>query len=201
MADGRLVPSAGAWTGSITAGDVSHRGTFKIFDSNGAWSALFGKPLLKKLKAVHDYNLDIIKIPKGDSWAMLQNWHQSEERTQSPLPTNNNSSNNQHINSKGDHCTSPIRQVLHDKQSSEPVDVAVSQIAPSVTEGQNIKECSSSKEIISEEQDEQKPKKLETLQAQHLLTQDGNKRRTKDEHAKWRVANGQNEKKSQADRH
>jgi hypothetical protein len=48
MADGRLVPSAGAWTGNVTAGDISHRGTFEVFDSNGAWSALFGEPLLKK---------------------------------------------------------------------------------------------------------------------------------------------------------
>ncbi|KAF8228766.1 hypothetical protein L208DRAFT_1130319, partial [Tricholoma matsutake] len=72
MADSRLVPSAG-WTGSVTAGDVSHGGTFEVFDSNGAWSVLFGKPLLKQFKAVHDYDLDVIRIPKGDKWVVLQN--------------------------------------------------------------------------------------------------------------------------------
>jgi hypothetical protein len=140
MADGRLVPSAGAWTGSVTAGDVSHRGTFKIFDSNGAWSVLFGKPLLKKFKAVHDYDLDIIKIPKGNSWVILQNWHQPKGTTQSLLPVNSNSSNNQHINFKGDHCTSPTRQVLPNIQSSEPVDVAISHAAQPIVENHNIKE-------------------------------------------------------------
>ncbi|KAF8222827.1 hypothetical protein L208DRAFT_1320414, partial [Tricholoma matsutake] len=73
MADGRLVPSARTWTEIITAGDVSHKKTFEVFDSNGAWSALFRKPLLEKFKAVHNYNLDTITIPKGDSWVVLQN--------------------------------------------------------------------------------------------------------------------------------
>ena len=44
MADGRLVPSMGVWSGRITVGEVSHTGTFKVFNSNGAWSVLFGNP-------------------------------------------------------------------------------------------------------------------------------------------------------------
>jgi hypothetical protein len=72
MADGRrLVPSAGAWTGNVTAGNISHMGTFEVFDSNGAWAVLFGKPLLKKFKAVHNYDLDIITTPKGDNLVIL----------------------------------------------------------------------------------------------------------------------------------
>ncbi|KAF8240926.1 hypothetical protein L208DRAFT_1230714 [Tricholoma matsutake] len=101
MADGRLVPSAGTWTGSVTAADVSHRGTFEVFDSNGAWSVLFGKPLLKKFKAVHDYDLDIIRIPKDGNWVMLQNQHKLEGRTQSLFPVNSNSGNNQGITPRG----------------------------------------------------------------------------------------------------
>jgi hypothetical protein len=140
MADGRLVPSAGAWTGSITAEEVSHTGTFKVFNSNRAWSVLFGKPLLKKFKAVHNYDLDIIKIPNGNNWVVLQNQHQPKGRTQPLPPANGNPSNNQHTNLKGDHCMSPTRQVSHNKQSSEPVDVAVSQTAQPITGSQDVKE-------------------------------------------------------------
>jgi hypothetical protein len=77
MVDGRLVPSAGIWNGEVTVGNTSHGGTFEVFDSNGAWVVLFGKPLLKTFKAVHDYDLDIVRIPNGDnSWTELQNQHQ-----------------------------------------------------------------------------------------------------------------------------
>jgi hypothetical protein len=64
---------------SVTVEDVSHDGNFEVFDSNGAWSGLFGKPLLKKFKAVHDYNLDMIRIPKGNNWVVLQNQHPPKE--------------------------------------------------------------------------------------------------------------------------
>jgi hypothetical protein len=81
MADRHLIPSAGTWTGEVTVGDVSHKGIFEVFDSNGAWVALFRKTLLTRFKAVHDYNLDTIKIPKGHDWAILQNQHWQEEQT------------------------------------------------------------------------------------------------------------------------
>jgi hypothetical protein len=61
------------------------------------------KTLLKKFKAVHDYNLDIIKIPKDSNWVVLQNQHKLEGRTQSLSLVNSNSSNTQHINFKRDH--------------------------------------------------------------------------------------------------
>jgi hypothetical protein len=110
---------------------------------------------------------------------VLQNQYQPEGRTQSLPPVNGNSSNNQRINSKGDHCASPVRQVFqHDNYISEPVDKAII--------GQTEHESHSGiKAKHSEEQDKQKPKKLETPQAQHPLTQDRNKRHTKDKHAKW----------------
>jgi hypothetical protein len=79
MADGQLVPSSGIWNGKVTVGNTSLSGTFEVFDSNGAWIALFGKPLLTKFKAVHDYDLDIVQIPNSsDNWTELQNQHQQE---------------------------------------------------------------------------------------------------------------------------
>ena len=75
MADGRLIPSIGVWKGKVTVKGVCREGAFKIFKSNGAWAMLFGKPLLRTFKAVHDYAEDIIRIPreKGEEWAVLGN--------------------------------------------------------------------------------------------------------------------------------
>jgi hypothetical protein len=50
-----------------------------------------------------------------------------------------------------------------------------------------------------EEHVEQQPKKQETLQSQHPLTQEGNRRCTKEDCIKWQVANSLNEMKSQKD--
>jgi hypothetical protein len=75
MADGRRVPSIGLWKGKVTVFGVHREGTFEVFNSNGVWAMLFGKPLLKAFNAVHDYTEDIIRIPqaKGTEWAVLMN--------------------------------------------------------------------------------------------------------------------------------
>ena len=75
MADGRCIPSLGLWTGKVTAKGVSREGTFEVFNSNGAWAMLFGKPLLKAFNVVHDYTEDIIRIPRenGMEWVVLTN--------------------------------------------------------------------------------------------------------------------------------
>ncbi|KAI0336934.1 hypothetical protein BDW22DRAFT_1299658, partial [Trametopsis cervina] len=58
MADGRVVRSRGSWTGLITFGGVVRRGSFEVFSSGGAWSFLFGKPLLCAFDVLHDYGMD-----------------------------------------------------------------------------------------------------------------------------------------------
>ncbi|KAF8961967.1 hypothetical protein BDZ97DRAFT_1601620, partial [Flammula alnicola] len=73
MADGRVVPSLGMWIGVVWLGDVERRGAFEVFDSNGAWAVLFGKPLLSSFAAVHDYGLDVIHIPAGSGKLVLAN--------------------------------------------------------------------------------------------------------------------------------
>jgi hypothetical protein len=75
MADGRRVPSVGVWKGRVTVKGTSREGTFEIFNSNGAWAMLFGKPLLKVFDAVHDYTNDTIRIPQeeGTAWTVLTN--------------------------------------------------------------------------------------------------------------------------------
>ncbi|KIM92457.1 hypothetical protein PILCRDRAFT_57292, partial [Piloderma croceum F 1598] len=62
MADGTIVPSCGRWSGRVTLGSQSANGSFEVFPSGGGWSLLFGKPLLRAFKAVHDYENDTLKI-------------------------------------------------------------------------------------------------------------------------------------------
>ncbi|KAJ7143061.1 hypothetical protein C8R44DRAFT_924855, partial [Mycena epipterygia] len=60
MADGRLLPSIGTWTGDVNVDGLTRVGTFEVFDSGGAWALLFGKPLLEAFEAVHDYKADVL---------------------------------------------------------------------------------------------------------------------------------------------
>ena len=122
-----------------------------------------------------------------------------------------------HINHKGDHCASPSRQVPPDNHKKESVDVAISQTALLAKRGQDNEKCINFQgdhcasplrqvsqhhgfmgEVVDEATIEQTDEsgKQETLQNQHPLTQDGNKRCTKEECTKWRVANGLKKKKS-----
>jgi hypothetical protein len=73
MADGTIVPSCGRWSGRVTLGSQSANGSFEVFPSGGGWSLLFGKPLLRAFKAVHDYENDTLKIPHNGNWTVLTN--------------------------------------------------------------------------------------------------------------------------------
>jgi type II secretory pathway component PulJ len=90
------------------------------------------------------------------------------------------------INSKGDLCASPSRQVFqHDNCDGEPVDEVIIE----QTEHQSHQETRTE---LSEQN-------ITVPQTQHPLMQDGNKRHTKAERAHWRVANGLHERRSQAE--
>ena len=62
MANGTLVRLEGTWTGIVVVGSIRTQGTFEIFSSNGAWEALFGKPLLRGFRASHKYINDTITL-------------------------------------------------------------------------------------------------------------------------------------------
>ena len=63
------------WKGRVTVKGTNREGTFEIFNSNGAWAMLFGKPLLKTFDVVHDYTNDTICIShkEGTAWTVLTN--------------------------------------------------------------------------------------------------------------------------------
>ncbi|THV06371.1 hypothetical protein K435DRAFT_592867, partial [Dendrothele bispora CBS 962.96] len=62
MADDSLVPSVAHWEGTVVLGGISVRGEFEVFESGGKWEFLFGKPLLQRFHAIHDYDKDTIQI-------------------------------------------------------------------------------------------------------------------------------------------
>ncbi|KAJ3902955.1 hypothetical protein F5879DRAFT_804480, partial [Lentinula edodes] len=64
MANGSVVPGTAHWKGRVSVKGVEEDGGFEVFDSGGSWKFLFGKPLLERFSAVHDYRKDAI-ILKG----------------------------------------------------------------------------------------------------------------------------------------
>ena len=48
-------------------------GEFEVFDSGGGWTFLFGKPLLRRFQAVHDFNADTVSIRSDSHTAILHN--------------------------------------------------------------------------------------------------------------------------------
>ncbi|KAG1721399.1 hypothetical protein EDD22DRAFT_854399 [Suillus occidentalis] len=62
MANGAIVPSLGVWTGNVTIAGIQAEGEFEVFDSAGGWNFLFGKPMLRSFKAIHNYETDQVHI-------------------------------------------------------------------------------------------------------------------------------------------
>jgi hypothetical protein len=187
MADGRLAPSTGTWTGEVTLGNTSHTGTFEVFNSNGDWVALLRKPLLQKFKAVHDYDPDVVRIPNGNNWTKLWNLYQDKKGTQ-PVPlTAANVDKKQCNDVKGDQYASPSRQVSHNKHTGEPVDSAGKHTAPP--------------QVMDAHEDNKQHTNLGGTNAHPLQdkhTEDNKQgqnhktktRHTKDEHIAWQKAHG-----------
>lgn len=63
MANGAIVPSHGIWQGVIKFGGVCREGQFEVFPSGGAWTMLFGKPLLEEFRMIQDYTTDELVVP------------------------------------------------------------------------------------------------------------------------------------------
>ncbi|KII90757.1 hypothetical protein PLICRDRAFT_106573, partial [Plicaturopsis crispa FD-325 SS-3] len=75
MADGTVVPSQGQWEGEVSLGGVLARAAFEVFPSGGGWSLLFGKPLLTRFRALHDYGTDMLHVPTAGGYTSLANEH------------------------------------------------------------------------------------------------------------------------------
>ncbi|KAJ3906072.1 hypothetical protein F5879DRAFT_787730, partial [Lentinula edodes] len=62
MANGTVVPGETSWVGRIDVQGVEVDGEFEVFDSGGSWKFLFGKPLLERFSAVHDYGKESLVL-------------------------------------------------------------------------------------------------------------------------------------------
>ena len=73
MANGVILPSQGVWKGRLQLGGLKAEGEFEVFDSGGGWEFLFGKPLLRCFKAVHDFNSHTVTIQTVQGSVVLHN--------------------------------------------------------------------------------------------------------------------------------
>ena len=65
VADNHPIPSEGRWMGTVSVAGVETMQEFEVFDTNGAFQIILGKPWLSHVQAVHEYGTDQITIKKG----------------------------------------------------------------------------------------------------------------------------------------
>ena len=54
-------------------GGTEFEGEFEVFDSKGGWAFLFGKPLMRVARAIHDFETDVVKIRSKSGTITLTN--------------------------------------------------------------------------------------------------------------------------------
>ena len=114
VANGVIVPSQAVWNGTLELGGIRAEAEFEIFDSGGGWKFLFGKPLLHRFKAIHDFNADTVTIQSARESIVLHN--SIEKKTpETPIGISLTFSVEQKENSIGGSSgvNPPLRQVLH----------------------------------------------------------------------------------------
>ncbi|TFK60706.1 hypothetical protein BDN72DRAFT_779056, partial [Pluteus cervinus] len=65
MANGNITQPVGQWEGQINIKGVKASDNFEVFQSRDTWDILIGKPMKRKLRAIHDYRDDEIRIGEG----------------------------------------------------------------------------------------------------------------------------------------
>ncbi|KAG9023472.1 hypothetical protein FS837_005786, partial [Tulasnella sp. UAMH 9824] len=76
MANGARMYSEGRWKGEIELGGLRQNCEFEVFPSNGAFKVLLGKPFLRDVKAVQDFQDDtVMGQGKDGRLVTVQNQH------------------------------------------------------------------------------------------------------------------------------
>ncbi|KAJ6610726.1 hypothetical protein B0H10DRAFT_1666559, partial [Mycena sp. CBHHK59/15] len=73
VANGGRVWPEGRWYGAVAVGGVQAMGWFEVFQSNGAFDVILGKPWLHSVRAIHSYETDEISINAAGQRAILKN--------------------------------------------------------------------------------------------------------------------------------
>ena len=71
--DNHPIASEGRWMGTISVAEVETTQEFEVFNSNGVFQIILGKPWLSHVQAVHEYGTDLITIQKGGQTATFGN--------------------------------------------------------------------------------------------------------------------------------
>ncbi|KAJ7869413.1 hypothetical protein B0H13DRAFT_1896655 [Mycena leptocephala] len=121
MASGQPVSSQAAWEGTLEMEGITATGPFEVFDSGGGWAFLFGRPLLRAFRAVHDFGQDIVSINVGGVRATLSNqrgarrWMDFKPASEVGVPTAFTGT----FVRKYPHCAEKMEELLVDSEGSE----------------------------------------------------------------------------------
>lgn len=84
VANGAKQRSMGTWTGTVHVGGTESNSPFEVFDCADAFDVILGKPWLKQMRAVHDYETDVITLRGPNRTETIIN--QAEEHQGIPPP-------------------------------------------------------------------------------------------------------------------
>jgi len=57
----------------LQLGGLKSEGEFEVFDSGGGWEFLWGKPLLRHFKTIHNIDMDTVTIQTVQDSVVLHN--------------------------------------------------------------------------------------------------------------------------------
>jgi transposase InsO family protein len=90
VANAAEIKSIGTWTGVVQVGETGALSSFEVFDCQGAFDVILGKPWLKAVRAQHDYATDKITIGEAGEQEVISNLLDSVDTNpeQPTTPTN-----------------------------------------------------------------------------------------------------------------
>ena len=80
VADNRRITSKGTWTGTIDMAGTETTQSCEVFDSNGAFQVILGKPWLCSVQAIHKYDTDEITIQVQGQTMTITNEEDTDPR-------------------------------------------------------------------------------------------------------------------------
>jgi len=80
VADNHHIASEGQWVGVVDIAGAKATQSFEVFDSNGAFQIILGKPWLSYIQAIHKYGTDQIVIQTGTQTTTISNENEPRAR-------------------------------------------------------------------------------------------------------------------------
>jgi hypothetical protein len=171
MANGTVIPSEAVWHGVIELGGRRIHAEFEVFDSQGGWSFLFGKPLLRRFGALHDFETDTVSIHTDNNTTItLRNEAHTEctpeLATNIGLTLETNKTNKSAIEESSEHekhANHSCREVFIEHTNSEEVpapdllyDMTASEVFATLTDEE-------ARNILTRSTDPYKPERVERI--------------------------------------